>query len=105
VRWEKALARYRRAEACLERSRKACLERSRKAALSAAAGTTDQALHDRVDDRHDRALARLLATPAPDVSALALKLDLTLYDRFVEFTADAAAMKAIKRDAHRLSRA
>jgi len=89
TKWDRALARYRQADA----------------ALSAAARTPDEDAYNRLDDRHDRALARLLATPAPDVAALALKLDLTLYDRFVEFTADAAAMKAIKRDAHRLSQA
>lgn len=87
-RWQRALARYRAAEAAL-----------------AAAEKGPEEVYNRLGGRHHQALARLLATPAPDVAALALKLDLSLYDRVVEFTADAAAMKAIKRDAHRLSRA
>jgi hypothetical protein len=87
-RWEKALARYRAAEAAL-----------------AAAEKGPEEVYNRLGARHHSALARLLTTPAPDVGALALKLDLSLYDRTVEFTADAAAMKALKLDAHRLSHA
>ena len=47
--WNRALARYRRTEA----------------ALAAAAHTEDEALYDRLGECHDRALARLLTTPAP----------------------------------------
>jgi len=86
--WNRALARYSAAEATLTAAEKGPEE-----------------VYNRLGARHHSALARLLTTPAPDIGALATKLDLALYDRAVEFTADAAAMKAIKRDAHRLARA
>jgi hypothetical protein len=76
-----------------------------EAALAAAAHTADEDFYDRLGARHDRALRRLLRTPAPDVAALALKLDLALDDRSLEFAGDAAAMKALKQDAHRLAAA
>jgi hypothetical protein len=69
--WSRALARFRRAEA----------------AFAAATSVPDEALYDRLGERCDRALTRLLHTPAPDVAALALKLDLTLYERFGESSA------------------
>jgi hypothetical protein len=89
ARWTRALARYRRAEA----------------AFAGAKSVPDEALYDRLGERCDRALTRLLHTPAPDVAALALKLDLTLYERFGEFLGDSADMKALKRDARRLAQA
>jgi hypothetical protein len=85
--WDRALTRYQKAEA----------------ALAAAAHTADQALYDRLGARHDAALRRLLRTPAPNIAALAVKLDLALDERAVEFAGDSAAMKALKRDARRLS--
>jgi hypothetical protein len=85
--WDRALKRYEKAEA----------------ALAAAAHTEDEALYDRLGDRHEAALQRLLLTPAPTVAALALKLDLTLYEAAVEFIGDVSAMKALKEDAHRHS--
>jgi hypothetical protein len=87
--WHRALGRFRRAEA----------------AFAAATSLPDEALYDRLGERCDRALTRLLHTPAPDVAALALKLDLTLYERFGEFLGDSAAMKALKQDARRLAAA
>jgi hypothetical protein len=86
VRWRKALARFRAAEAAL-----------------AAAEKGPEEVYDRLGARCHAAHLRLLRTPAPDVAALAIKLDLALYDRAVEFTGDAAALKAIKRDARRLA--
>jgi hypothetical protein len=84
--WDRALKKYQKAEA----------------ALAAAVHTEDQALYDRLGDRHDRAVQRLLLTPAPTIAALALKLDLALYERACEFTADLPAMRALKQDARRL---
>ncbi len=49
------------------------------------------------------ALRRLLRAPAPDVAALAQKLELALDERSGEFFGDEAAMKAMKRDARRLA--
>ena len=53
--------------------------------------------------RHDDALHSLLRTPAPDVAALALKLDLALDERTLEYFGDLAGMQALKEDARRLS--
>ena|GEM_PF-2149714 len=84
-----------------------------EAALAAVARTDDEALYDRLGDRHGvyperlqgsrRAPQRLLLTLAPTIAALALKLDLALYEPASEFTADLAAMRALKADARRLA--
>ena len=87
ARWSRALACFRRAEA----------------ALAAAGGTPNEDLYDRLGARCHRALTRLLHTPAPDVAALALKLDLVLYEAAGEFLGEPAAMRALKQDARRLS--
>jgi hypothetical protein len=85
--WDRAFARLQKAQA----------------ALDAAAQTPDEDLYDRLGARHTRALSRLLLTPAPDLPALAAKLDLALDERSGEFFGDEAAMKAIKSDARRLA--
>jgi hypothetical protein len=77
--------------------------RAADTALAAAAHTADEALYDRLGARHDATLKRLLRTPAPHLAALALKLDLALDERTLEFAGDAAAMKALKQDARRLA--
>jgi hypothetical protein len=41
-------------------------------------------------------------TPAPTIAALAVKLDLALYEDAVEFIGDLPAMRALKQDAMRL---
>ena len=86
VGWERALAGFAAAEA----------------ALAAAAGEPDE-VYDPIGARHEAALRRLLRTPAPDVAALALKLELALDERSGEFFGDEAAMRAIKRDARRVA--
>jgi hypothetical protein len=85
--WARALARFRAADA----------------ALAAAAHTEDEELYDRLGARHERALQRLLRTPAPNLAALAVKLDLALDERAGEFVGNAAAMAALKQDAVRLT--
>jgi hypothetical protein len=85
--WDRALSRYQKADP----------------ALAAVAHSDDEDLYDRLGARHDTALRRLPRTPIPDLPALALKLDLALDDRAVEFVGDAAAMKALKQDARRLT--
>ena len=87
--WDRALARFEKAQA----------------ALDAAAHTPDEDLYDRLGARHTRALRRLLRTPAPDLPALAAKLELALDERSGEFFGDEADMKAIKSDARRLASA
>ncbi|HYD37622.1 MAG TPA: hypothetical protein VEA60_08410 [Allosphingosinicella sp.] len=86
LKWDRALARFEAAEA----------------ALAAAAGAPDH-VYDPVGARHHAALARLLRTPAPDLPALARKLDLALDERTGEFDGDPAVMRILKRDAHRLA--
>jgi len=85
--WDFALAHYRMCEM----------------ALDAVAHTEDEALYDRLGERHHDALQTLLRTPAPDVAALALKLDLALDERTLEYFGDLAGMQALKQDARRLS--
>jgi len=87
LKWKRALARYRRADC----------------ALAAVAHTEDDDLYDPLGERHHDAFQSLLRAPAPDVAALALKLDLALDERAVEYLGDAAAMRALKQDARRLS--
>ena len=72
------------------------------AALAAAGAAPDQ-VYDLLGARHDAALRRLLRTPAPDVAALAYKLELALDERTEEFFGDQTAMKAVKRDVRRLA--
>ena len=83
--WDRALARFAAAEA----------------AIAAAAGAPDH-IYDPIGARHHAALRRLLRTPAPDLAALARKLDLALDERTVEFDGDLVAMKTLKEDAMRL---
>jgi hypothetical protein len=85
--WARALAHYRTCEA----------------ALAAAGHSEDEDLYDRLGERHEDALQDLLRAPAPDIAALACKLDLALDERSLEYFGDLAAMRAIKQDARRLS--
>ena len=64
----------------------------------------DDDLFDRLLGRLNRALARLLRVPAPDLPALAAKLDLLVAHQVWELRYAEPAMTALKRDAHRLAR-
>jgi hypothetical protein len=72
-------------------------------ALSALAGTSDEDLYDRAGTRHDRALVRLLRTPAPHAAALADKIDLLIAHQTWEFRAADACLAALSADARRLA--
>lgn len=85
--WDYAVAHYRMCDA----------------ALAAAAHSEDEELYDRLGERHEEALQGLLRTPAPDVAALAVKLDLALDERSLEYFGDLAGMQLLKADARRLS--
>jgi hypothetical protein len=87
ARWEGSLARFRAADA----------------AISAATHSEDEALYDRLGDRHDAAIKRLLRTPAPDLPALALKLDLLVAQQAWEMSGGESCLAAIRQDAHRLA--
>ncbi len=50
----------------------------------------------------NHSLKKLLRTPAPDLPALALKIDLTVDHEVAELTGGGACLAALKRDARRL---
>ncbi len=85
--WNRAKARFQKADA----------------GLSALAGTPDEDLYDRAGTRHDRALVRLLRTPAPHAAALADKIDLLIAHQAWEFRAADACLAALSADARRLA--
>ena len=85
--WQRALARYARAEAGLE----------------AVAHSEDDDLYDRALGRHNRALARLLRAPAPDLAAAADKLDLILRHSVFELNFGEASLEALRRDLGRMA--
>jgi len=89
--WDRALALVRRAEARLVPWR------------IAAECDPDEALFGRRLGAFYRALKRLLRTPAPDLRALALKLDLAIDHEIAELTGGKACLIALKRDARRLA--
>ncbi len=73
------------------------------AALVGLAGTPDEDLYDRAGTRHDRALVRLLRTPAPHAAALADKIDLHIAPPAWEYRAADACLAALSEDARRLA--
>ena len=85
--WAKALERYRRAEA----------------GLAAVAHSEDDGLYDRALGRFNAALKRLLRVPAPDLAALAMKLDLILDQALWELTGADRFLAALRADAHRFA--
>lgn len=85
--WQKALARYARAEAALE----------------AAAHVEDDGLFDRALSRHNAALARLLRTAAPDLAAAARKIELIVRHEVFELSFGEAAFVALQGDISRFA--
>lgn len=75
--------------------------RAADAAIGAARHSEDEALYDRLGDRHDAAIRRLLRTPAPDVRALAVKLELLFAQQAWEMNGSELCLAAILRDAQR----
>ena len=86
AKWDRALAAYRRAEA----------------AIAAMQGAPD-ALFDPCNLRFNRALSRLLGTPAPHLPALAAKLDLLVAHEAWELSFAALSLSALRQDARRLA--
>jgi hypothetical protein len=89
VRWQAALARFRKAEA----------------AILAASSSHDEDLYDRPGERFERTLRALLRTAAPDLAALAAKLDLAFAHDVSTLSGGETCLEAVRRDAHRLARA
>jgi len=86
-RWNRALARFRAAEA----------------ALAAVAHAEDDDQYDRANGRFIAALKKLLRIPAPGASALALKLELAIDQLAWELTGGERCMAALLADARRLA--
>ena len=86
--WPSAVASFRRAQAIID----------------AAVHEPDQRRYDALLDTFTTALRRLLRTPAPDLPALSLKIDLAVDHEIAELTGGEACMAALKRDARRLAR-
>jgi hypothetical protein len=62
-----------------------------------------EALYDRLGDRHDAAVKRLLATPAPDCGALAVKLETLFGEQAWEMRGGELLLAAVLRDARRFA--
>lgn len=75
-----------------------------EALMSQAGETQDEGLYDRLGARRDAALKALLRTPAPDLAALAFKLDLLIAEQAWEITGGELCLAALRRDAHRFAR-
>jgi hypothetical protein len=84
--WGRALGRFRAAEAAL-----------------AAVEGADDVVFDPAAMRFDRALVGLLRAPAPDIGALAVKLDLLFAHQVWEFDYAESCLAALRRDAFRLA--
>lgn len=100
-RWDRALAAYRRAEARVAAFR---AEEARLPAGRRAFPCED--LEDRfgaVDGLRLAALRRLLQAPAPDLAAIALKLELAVADLAWELTGCETCLEAVQADARRLA--
>jgi hypothetical protein len=85
--WDRAVARFRAAQA----------------ALDAAAHEPDQDAYDALLDAHSAALTTLLALPAPDPAALAAKLDHIIAEQAWELTGSEDCLEILREDTHRLA--
>lgn len=85
--WNRALARVHKAQA----------------ALDAAAHEPDQDRYDTLLDAHIDALSALLALPAPDLPAVAAKLDVIVTHLAWELTGSEDCLQFLRQDAHRLA--
>ena len=85
--WDRALARFHTAQA----------------AVDAATGEPDQQRYDALLDSHTDAMCALLALPAPDLAALAAKLDIIVPHFAWELTGSEDCLEILRRDARRLA--
>ncbi len=85
--WRKTLARFRSAES----------------SLAALEGDPDEDAYGRAHDRFNLALRRLLAAPAPDVAALATKLETAVAAELADLTYAPPSLAPLAEDARRLS--
>ncbi|HEX8239794.1 MAG TPA: hypothetical protein VF574_08665 [Allosphingosinicella sp.] len=87
--WDKALARFNQAQSTLDSAR----------------SEPDEDAYDRLLDSHTDALNTLLALPAPDLPALAAKLDVIVPQRAWQLTGAEDCLETLRQDAHRLAAA
>jgi hypothetical protein len=101
-RWNRTLAAYRRAEARVAafKAQEQQLPPARRA--YPACEDLEQRFGD-LDDRRFAVLRRLLRLRAPDLAALAFKLDLAVADQAWELTGCETCLEAMAADARRLS--
>ena len=102
VRWSRALAGFRRAEARLAAFQAGVALLPPEARAFPAAIPLDDRF-DRLEGARLAALKRLLRAPAPDLAALSLKLDLAIADRAWELTGAESCLAALGADARRFA--
>jgi hypothetical protein len=85
--WDRALARLHQAQAT----------------LNAAVSEPDQDAYDALLDTHSGALSALLRSPAPDLPALAAKLDAIVSNQAWALTGSEDCLEILRDDAHRLA--
>jgi hypothetical protein len=85
--WGKALAHFQEAQATLDSAR----------------SEPDEDAYDALLDSHSEALAALLALPAPDLPALAAKLDVIVPQLAWELTGSEDCLEILRQDARRLA--
>lgn len=87
--WDRALARFQTAQA----------------AVDAAGGEPDQERYDGLVDSAGEAMCALLALPAPDLAAVAAKLEIIVPHLAWELTGSEDCLEILRHDAHRLAAA
>ena len=87
--WDRALARFHTA----------------LAAVDAAGGEPDQERYDALVDSADESMGALLRSPAPDLAAIAAKLDIIVPHLAWELTGSEDCLEILRRDARRLAAA
>jgi len=87
TKWDRALARFRAAESL----------------VLALEGDPDEDAFGRAHDRFNAALRRLLAAPAPDLPALATKLEIAVAAELADLTFAPPALAQLAHDARRLA--
>jgi hypothetical protein len=85
--WDRALARFQKAQAILDSAR----------------SEPDEDAYDALLDSHSAALNALLALPAPDLPALAAKLDIIVPNLAWELAGSEDCLEILRRDARRLA--
>ena len=95
--WESALAAYRSAEAGVRAE-----ERVTAGATAEEEAAREEVYGERLDAMYD-SLRRLLRVAAPDVAALAVKIELMIQHEVATLTGGEACLAAIRGDARRLA--